>query len=42
MVNNKARELALEALIQIKFSLSKMDNLFYAEFDIHEYLKDKL
>ena len=41
MVKNKARELALEALNQIKSSHSKMDNLFYAEFEMQEYLKDK-
>jgi hypothetical protein len=41
MVKVQARELALETLNQIKSNHSKMDNLFYVDLEIQEYLKDK-
>ena len=41
MVKVQARELALETLNQIKSKHSKMDNLFYIDLEIQEYLKDK-
>ena len=41
MVKSKAREVALEKLNEIKSRHSKMDNTFYVDLEIQEYLKDK-
>ena len=41
MVKKQANELALENLNQIKVKHSKMDNLFYMDLEMQEYLKDK-
>ena len=41
MVRKKAREVALENLTEVKSKHSKMDNVFYVDLKMQEYLKDK-
>ena len=41
LVRSKAKEVALEALNEIKKKHSKMDNLFYVDHEMQDYLKDR-
>ena len=41
LVRSKAKEVALETLNKMKKKLSKMDNIFYLDLEIQDYLKDR-